>query len=52
MSKFLLSLAESGFIPDALIKIAVRFITNNRLKESTNNDNKNEIKCAFAGRCC
>ena len=43
MTRFLLSLAESGFIPDALIKIAVRFITNNRLKESSNNDNKNEI---------
>ena len=43
MSQFLLSLAESGYIPDAVIKIAVRFITNNRLKESSINDNKNEI---------
>ena len=48
MSQFLLSLAESGFIPDALIKIAVRFITNNRLKESSNNDNKNEIISALS----
>lgn len=48
MSRFLLSLAESGFIPDALIKIAVRFITNNRLKESSNNDNKNEIISALS----
>ena len=49
MSQFLLSLAESGFIPDALIKIAVRFITNNRLKESSNHDNKNEIISALSG---
>ena len=48
MSRFLLSLAESGFIPDALIKIAVRFITNNRLKESSINDNKNEIISALS----
>ena len=48
MSRFLLSLAESGFIPDALIKIAVRFITNNRLKESSINNNKNEIISALS----
>ena len=48
MSQFLLSLAESGYIPDALIKIAVRFITNNRLKESSINDNKNEIISALS----
>ena len=43
MTRFLLSFAESGLIPDVLIKIAVRFITNNRLKESSNNYDKNEI---------
>ena len=48
MTRFLLSLAESGLIPDALIKIAVRFITNNRLKESSINDNKNEIISALS----
>ena len=48
MSQFLLSLAESGYIPDALIKIAVRFITNNRLKESSIKDNKNEIISALS----
>ena len=48
MSRFLLSLAESGFIPDALIKFAVWFITNNRLKESSNNDDKNEIISALS----
>ena len=43
MTRFLLSFAESGLIPDVLIKIAVRYITNNRLKESSNNYDKNEI---------
>ena len=48
MARFLLSLAESGLIPDALIKIAVRFITNKRLNESSNNDNKHEIISALS----
>ena len=48
MSRFLLSLAESGFIPDALIKIAVRFITNRRINESSNHDNKDEIISALS----
>ena len=48
MSRFLLSLAESGFIPDALIKIAVRFITNKRINESSNHDNKDEIISALS----
>ena len=48
MSRFLLSLAESGFIPDALIKIAVRLITNRRINESSNYDNKNEIISALS----
>ena len=43
ITKFLLSLAESGFIPDALIKIAARYISTRRLNESNNHDNKNEI---------
>ena len=48
MTRFLLSFAESGLIPDVLIKIAVRFITNNRLKESSNNDDKNKIISALS----
>ena len=48
MTRFLLSFAESGLIPDVQIKIAVRFITNNRLKESSNNDDKNKIISALS----
>ena len=48
MTRFLLSLAESGFIPDALIKIAVRFITNRRINDSSNHDNKDEIISALS----
>ena len=48
MSRFFLSLAESGFIPDALIKIAVRFITNRRINESSNHDNKDKIISALS----
>ena len=48
MTRFLLSLAESGFIPDALIKIAVRFITNKRINDSSNHDNKDEIISALS----
>jgi hypothetical protein len=33
MAKFLLSIAEQGFIPDFFIKTAVRFITKKRLNE-------------------
>ena len=43
MTRFLLSLAESGFIPDSLIKIAARHISTRRLNESNNHDNKDEI---------
>ena len=43
MSRFLLSLAESGFIPDALIKIAARYISTKRLNESNDRDNKDAI---------
>ena len=48
MTRFFLSLAESGFIPDYLIKIAVRFITNRRISESSNHDNKDEIISALS----
>ena len=43
MTRFLLSLAESGFIPDVLIKIAARHISTRRLNESNNHDNKDAI---------
>tara|TARA_A100001388_G_scaffold267930_1_gene242552 strand:+ start:1801 stop:2853 length:1053 start_codon:yes stop_codon:yes gene_type:complete len=43
MTRFLLSLAESGFIPDVLIKIAARRISTRRLNESNNHDNKDAI---------
>ena len=41
MTRFLLLLAELGFIPDALIKIAARYISNRRLNdESVGNKDK------------
>ncbi len=43
MTRFLLSLAESGFIPDTLIKIATRFISNRRLNEQSVDDYKDMI---------
>tara|TARA_B100001057_G_scaffold234520_1_gene234910 strand:+ start:221 stop:1231 length:1011 start_codon:yes stop_codon:yes gene_type:complete len=43
MTRFLLSLAESGFIPDVLIKIAARYISNRRLSEQSDDDNKDKI---------
>ncbi len=43
MTRFLLSLAESGFIPDVLIKIAARYISNRRLNEQSDDDNKAKI---------
>ena len=43
MTRFLLSLAESGFIPDVLIKIAARYISNRRLNEKNDDDNKDKI---------
>ena len=50
MTKFLLKLAELGFIPDNFIKIAVRFITNKRLNESDIHENKfNIIKSISEG---
>ena len=42
MTRFLLSLAESGFIPDALIKIAARYISNRRLIEQSDDENKDK----------
>ena len=43
MTRFLLSLAESGFIPDVLIKIAARYISYRRLNEQSDDDNKDKI---------
>ena len=43
MTRFLLSLAESGFIPDVLIKIAARYISNRGLNEKNDDDNKDKI---------
>jgi len=43
MSRLLLLLAESGFIPDALIKIAARYISTRRLNEGNTHDNKKTI---------
>ena len=43
MTRFLLSLAELGFIPDVLIKIAARYISNRRLNEQSDDDNKDKI---------
>ncbi len=43
MTRFLLSLAESGFIPDVLIKIAARYISNKRLNEQSVDDYKDKI---------
>ena len=50
MAKFLLSIAEQGFIPDVFIKTAVRFITKKRLNESGIYENKiNVIKSISQG---
>ena len=43
MSRLLLLLAESGYIPDALIKIAARYISTRRLNEGNTHDNKKTI---------
>ena len=43
MTRFLLLLAESGFIPDALIKIAARYISNKRISKSSIDYSKPEI---------
>ena len=48
MTRFLLLLAESGFIPDALIKIAARYISNKRLSKSNIDYNKPEIISALS----
>ena len=42
MTRFLLFLAESGFIPDALIKIAARHISNRRLNEPNIREKKDK----------
>ena len=50
MTKFLLTIAEQGFIPDVFIKTAVRFITKKRLNESGIHENKlNVIKSISEG---
>lgn len=50
MTKFLLTIAELGLIPDAFIKIAVRFITTKRLNDSDIYENKlNIIKSISEG---
>ena len=43
MIRFLLSLAESGFIPDSIIKIAARYISKGRLNDQSAYDNKDKI---------
>ena len=43
MTRILLSLAESGFIPDFLIKIAARYISNTRLNQQSADDSKDKI---------
>ena len=48
MTRFLLLLAESGFIPDALIKIAARYISNKRISKSNIDYNKPEIISALS----
>ena len=48
MTRFLLLLAESGFIPDALIKIAARYISNKRISKSSIDYNKPEIISALS----
>ena len=48
MTRFLLSLAESGFIPDVLIKIAARYISYRRLNEQSDDDNKDKIISALS----
>ena len=50
MTKFLLSIAELGLIPDVFIKTAVRFITKKRLNELGIHENKlNVIKSISEG---
>ena len=50
MTKFLLTIAELGLIPDVFIKTAVRFITKKRLNESGIHENKlNVIKSISEG---
>ena len=50
MTKFLLSIAELGLIPDVFIKTAVRFITKKRLNESgIHENNLNVIKSISEG---
>ncbi len=43
MSRLLLILAESGLIPDILIKIAAKYISRRRLNESSFHDSKDKI---------
>ena len=43
MTRFLLLLAESGLIPDYLIKVAARYISNRRLSEPNIHENKDKI---------
>ena len=48
MTRFLLLLAESGFIPDAWIKIAARYISNKRISKSSIDYSKPEIISALS----
>ena len=48
MTRILLSLAESGFIPDFLIKIAARYISNKRLNQQSADDSKDNISSVLS----
>ena len=48
MTRILLSLAESGFIPDFLIKFAARYISNTRLNQQSVDDSKDKIISALS----
>ena len=43
MTKFFLFLAETGFIPDALVKISAKFISKKRLNDSSIKSSKSKI---------
>ena len=48
MTRILLTLAESGFIPDVLIKIAARYISNTRLNQQRADASKDQIISALS----
>ena len=43
MTKFFLFLAETGFIPDTLVKISAKFISKKRLNDSSIKSSKFKI---------